>query len=205
VQPVLLGSGPSTVKNTTTGTIAGDQYGSTYRDVTLSGWGSQSSPQEFIYVRDLDPGAMMNYIVNVTKGTYEQFPIQLRDRAQGGNPGLKFKGPGPQGPGPGGVDKGKANTKITGYVVDSSYTCPEAEKMTITRGPDSTTNRVICTTLRLLVEEDSTDPRFGSTTYKLSNFTGLTKFPFTPTGTLVDRRKFGRGDRPGNGGPTPSI
>ena len=200
VRPVLVAGGASTVTDTTTGTIAGDQYGSTYRDVTVSGWGSQSTPQDFIYVRDLDPGVMMNYIVNVTKHTYEQFPIQQRTPRGGGNPPPNFGGLGPKGPGPGGSGKGPTITPIKGYVLDSSYTCPDAEKLTITRGPDSTTNRVVCTTLHLLVQEDSTDPRFGSTTYKLSGFTGLTKFPFTPAGTLVQSPRFGHGGGPGGRG-----
>ena len=193
VQPVLLASGASTVTNTTTGTIAGDVYGSTYRDVTLSAWGSKSSPQEFIYVRDLDPGVMMNYIENVTKGTYEQFAIKLHTPPGSGNPNPNWKGGGPGGKGPGGSGKGPTITKLTNYVVDKTYTCPDAEKTTFTRGANSTTNRVYCSTLHLLVEEDRTDPRFGSSTYTLSLYTPLTKFPFTPTGTLVQRGEFRHG------------
>ena len=92
VQPVLLATGPDKVTKTTTGMIAGDNYGSRYRDVTVSAWGSQSGPQEFIYVRDMDPGIMMNYIENVTKGTYVQFPIKPRTPSDSENPNPNWKG-----------------------------------------------------------------------------------------------------------------
>ena len=41
--PVLLGGVTNTVPNTTTGIIAGDANGDTYREVTLSGMGAWSS------------------------------------------------------------------------------------------------------------------------------------------------------------------
>jgi hypothetical protein len=205
VQPVLLATGPDKVTNTTTGMIAGDNYGSTYRDVTLSAWGAQSGPQEFIYVRDLDPKVMMNYIQNVTKGTYEQFPIKPRTPPGNGNPNPNWKGGGPDGKGSG--RSGEAPTSTTGpySLPDGSYTCPDAETTTITHGANSTTNRVYCPDLHLVLKEDHTDPRFGSSTYLLSNYncvglkscTGLANFlPFTPTGKLVERGKFGHGGGP---------
>jgi hypothetical protein len=195
VQPVLLASGPSTVTNTTTGTIAGDMRGSTYRNATLSAWGSQSSPQEFIYVRDLDPKVMMNYFVNVTKGTYEQFSIQSSPSGNG-NPNPDWKSGGPDGGGPGRFGKTPTPTNLSYSLPDGSYTCTGAEQTTISRGANSTTNRVYCPDLHLVLEEDSTDPRFGSSTYVLSRSTAPPVFPFTPTGKLVERGKFGHGGGP---------
>ena len=205
IQPILLPDGKTTgtIPNTTTGTIAGDSSGSTYRHVTLSAvgpWASKSGPQEFIYVRDL--GAKMNYIVNKTKGTYEQFPIKPRTPPGNGNPNPNWKGGGPDGKGSG--RSGEAPTSTTGSysLPDGSYTCPDAETTAITHGANSTTNRVYCPDLHLVLKEDHTDPRFGSSTYLLSNYncvglkscTGLANFlPFTPTGKLVERGKLGHG------------
>jgi hypothetical protein len=198
VQPILLPDGKttSTIPNTTTGTIAGDSNGSTYRHATLSAvgpWASQSGPQEFIYVRDL--GAKMNYIVNKTRGTYEQFPIQTQTPLGNGNPNPNWKGGGPNGKGPG--RSGKAATSTTGSysLPDGSYTCPDAETTTINHGANSTTHRVYCPDLHLVLEEDSTDPRFGSSTYVLGGYTAPQVSPsfYTPTGKLVERGKFGHG------------
>jgi hypothetical protein len=198
VQPVLLAGKPDEVKSTTTGTLAGDIYGSTYREVKLSPWGSSSNPREFIYVRDLDPKVMMNYVVNVTKGTYEQFAIVARTPRNDGKPRPTWMDGGPHGPGA----PGKAPTSTTGsYALpDGSYSCPDAVTTTFTHGPNSTTNRVYCPELRLVLEEDKTDPRFGTTNYVLSKTTVPPVFPFAPTGTLVDRPKFGHDGGPGGKG-----
>src|ERR1700682_6392824 len=77
-EPVLVNGAASTIINTTTGTIARDTKGSTYRDLKVSGfgpWAPQGGAEESIFIKNLDPSIMMKYIVNVTKGTYEQFAI----------------------------------------------------------------------------------------------------------------------------------
>lgn len=152
----------------------------------------------------------MSYIVNVTKGTYEQFPINLRTPPAGENGKPNWQGGArPPGKGPGGSGTGPTITKLTNYVLDSTYTCPEGVQTTFSRGADFTSNRIFCSTLNLVLEEDHSDPRFGSSTYKLSNYTGLSVFPFTPKGTLAEHPRFGHGGGPGgaghSGGPPPPL
>lgn len=197
IQPVLLANGPSTVKNVTMGTIAGDMYGSTYRDVTFTPvgpWAAQAGPQESIFVHDLDPGVLMNYIENVTKGTYEQFAIKEHTPPAGGGPNPNWKGKAGDGKGPWG--NRPAPTKLSYSLADGTYTCAEAEKTTVNHGANSSSTRIFCPALHLVLEEDRTDPRFGSSTYTLSQYTALSVFPFTPKGKLVTGRKFGHGDGP---------
>ena len=212
MQPILLPDGKtSTITNTTTGTVAGNMYGSTYHDVTLSAvvpGQSQAGPQEFIYVRDMDPGVMMNYIEHIAKGgttTYEQSPIKLPPANVNSNP--NWKGGGPSKGAAGGPGKGPTITKkqLTNYVLDSTYTCPDAEETTLTLG-DSVTQRVYCSTLQVLLEEHRHD-RFAASHYKLFNYTSLQVLPFTPTGTLVKGRQFGHHGGPrgaGRGTPPPT-
>jgi hypothetical protein len=205
-RPVLTSAtSASPVTDTTSGVLAGDQFGSTYYEVTVSPvgpWASKPGPQELIYVRDLD--TMLGYIENVSKNTYEKFPIQVRTPRDGrsspvwngGGPG---KGPG-KGPN-GGTGKGPTIVrKSLNGTVYGGYKCLVGEMTTIT-GPDTTTNRVYCSDLRILVEEDSTGPR-SSSTYTLSSYSSKLSgtLPFTPSGTLVERPKFGHGGGPGGPG-----
>src|SRR6266849_4038740 len=67
----------NTISNTTTGTFARGADGSTYRDVKFSAigpWAAEGKAQEFTYIRNETNGTQ--YIVNVTKGTYQAFPIR---------------------------------------------------------------------------------------------------------------------------------
>jgi hypothetical protein len=215
---VLLGGSTSTVTNTTTGTIAGEANGSTYRDVKLSGmgpWAPGGKSAEFIDIKNLDPSVMMAYLVNVTKGTYEQFSIQPHT-GEG-----KWQGKGPRnGPPDGGGKVRPTPTTIDNYKIsDGSYTCPVAEQTTTSHdiqlpGVSGTTtvktNRVFCVALKLVVEEDHSDPRFGTRTYQLSGYlpsphvTFAPPFGLTPAPTLVQRKDF-RGDHGprGKGGQPP--
>jgi hypothetical protein len=200
-EPVLVNGVASTINNTTSGTIARDTNGSTYRDVKGAGfgpWAAQSGTQEFIFIRNLDPAVMMNYFVNVTKGTYEQFAIKAR-ASQGNRDGNGPRGEKrPDAPTP---------TPLT-YVVPGigAYSCA-AEQTTFTHpvqlpgggNTNITTNRVFCPALKLVLEEDHNDPRFGSRKYLLSDYVASpSPNLFTPpAGTkLVESGKFG-----GHGGP----
>jgi hypothetical protein len=219
-EPVLLGNTTSTVTTTTTGTIAGEANGSTYREVQLSGmgpWASGGKSAEFIDIKNLDPSVMMAYLVNVTKGTYEQFAIHPLN-ADG-----KWQGKGPRdGPHDGG-GKGWTRPKpttITNYKIsDSSYTCPTAEQTTmshtiqlpgVTGTTTVTSNSVYCLALKLMVEQDHSDPRFGTRTYQLSGYLAsphvsvAPPFGLTPAPTLVQRKDHGRDHGPrGEGGRPP--
>jgi hypothetical protein len=202
-RPVLTSpSSASPVTDTTNGVIAGDQYGSAYYEVTVTPvgpWASKPGPQKFIYVRDLD--TMLGYIQNVTKNTYEKFPIRVYTPRSDQNPDPKWKDKGP-GKGPGwGLGRGPTIVrKSVDGTTYGGYKCLKGEMTTIT-GPDTTTNRVYCSDLRIVVEEDSAGPR-SSSTYSLSNYsqTLSSTLPFTPSGTLVEHPRFSRGHGPGNPG-----
>ena len=214
VVPVIVGGATSTIPNTTTGTIAGDANGDTYREVSLSGfgaWASQGGPVKFIHVKNLS--TMMDYIVNVTKGTYEQFPIQSHTPPAN----WRYNSPNYEG------DGGDRPKPAVGSGNSSGYPCNDAETTTITRniqiqlasGPTAatiTTHRVYCPELKLVIEEDHSDPRFGTRTYQLSAYNPspspslfLPPFGLSPAPTLVERKKSGHehegGAKAGNDQP----
>ena len=208
--PVLLGSSTTTVPYVTTGVIAGDVNGSTYRDVKMSGmgpWASQGGSSEFIFIKNLDPAVMMNYSVNVTKNTFSQFAIQPP------TPPANLQGQGPN-------NGGGTRTRPTPVVVDdqsSGYDCKDALKTTMTQtvqlpgvsGPTSiTTNRIYCPDLKVVIEEDHSDPRFGTRTYQLSGYMPAPNVSFTPPpgSTLVVSKNSGRhGGGPPSGGNPPPV
>lgn len=215
-QPVLVDGKPSTISNTTTGTIARDSNGSTYRDVKVSAigpWASETGPQEFIYIRNLDPSIMTQYIVNVTKKTYEQFPIHPSTPPASGNPNPNWLGERRKNGDASSAGSRSGVTRTQTSYTLRGYNCAAAEQTTIRHtiqlpGPVSatiTTNRVYCTDLQLVVEEDHSDPRFGTSTYQLSGYSSPSPALFTPPSgyKLIEGQKFGRGLRDDGKGPTP--
>jgi hypothetical protein len=191
-EPVLVNGSASTITSTTTGTIARGSDGSTYRNMKLSEigpWASSGQAREFTSIRNV--ATMMEYIVDVAKATYRSFPIRQRDMRpdRGPKPGGQGSG---QGKAPGGNASGNGPTRtlMTNYPIsDGKYVCPNAEKTSFTRTiqlPGSggnatiTSNRVYCTDLKLVVEEDRSDPRFGTTTYQLSGYLPGPNVSFAP-------------------------
>jgi hypothetical protein len=198
-EPVLVNGAASTITNTTTGTIARDTNGSTYRNLKVSGfgpWAAQGDAEEFIFIKNLDPSIMMNYVVKVTKGTYKQFAIDAN-------------APSGKGPGKGGEGKNSATPTPVNYLVPGigGYSCA-AEKTTFSHPiqlPGSgtsatiTTTRVYCPALNVVLEEDHSDPRFGTRTYQLSDFVASpSPALFTPpSGNKLEQgKKFGLGGGP---------
>src|SRR5258708_4648393 len=78
----------NTINNTTTGTIARDIDGSTYRDVKLPAIGplaASGQTPELVYIRNVTK--MMQYFVNVATKTYEAITISPQNSsAPGSNP-----------------------------------------------------------------------------------------------------------------------
>ena len=191
-EPVLVNGSASTITSTTTGTIARANDGSTYRNLKLSEigpWASSGKAREFTYIQNL--ATMTEYIIDVAKGKYRSFPIRKRDLRpdRGPNPGGKGdrreKAPGADASG-----NGPTRTAMPNYAIsDGKYVCPNAEKTSFTRifqlpgsGGNATiaSNRVYCTDLKLVVEEDRSDPRFGTTTYHLSGYLPGPSVSFIP-------------------------
>ncbi len=139
---------------------------------------------------------MMNYVVKVTKGTYKQFAVNANSSSG-------------KGPGKGGEGKNSATPTPVNYLVPGigGYSCA-AEKTTFSHPiqlPGSggsttiTTTRVFCPTLNVVLEEDHSDPRFGTRTYQLSDFVASpSPILFTPPSgnKLVQDKKFGHGGEP---------
>jgi hypothetical protein len=112
---------------------------------------------------------------------------------------------------------------VVGPDDSSGYPCPDAETTTITHtiqiqlatGPAAatiTTHRVYCPDLKLVLEEDHSDPRFGTRTYQLSAYNPspspslfFPPFGLSPSPTLVERKKFGhqQGGAPKGGNDQP--
>jgi hypothetical protein len=162
-------------------------------------WASQGGPQELIFIRNLDPAVMMNYLVNVTKGTYEQFAIKAHTPGSGKGPGegMHKGGPGGNAPTPTAV-----NYPVLG---GSAFTCA-AEQTTFSHSiqlsgggnATITTNRVFCPALQIVLEEDHNDPRFGTRKYLLSDYVASPSAALfmPPTGTTLVQ-----GGKSSHGGP----
>ncbi len=217
-EPVLVNGSASTITSTTTGTIARGNDGSTYRNLKLSEigpWASSGQAREFTNIRNL--ATMMEYIIDVAKATYRSFPIRQRDSRPGLGPNPRGQGDGrTKGPGPNASGNGPTRTTITNYAIfDNSYVCPNAEKTSFTHtmqlpgsGGNATinSNRVYCTDLKLVVEEDRSDPRFGTTTYQLSSYMAGPNVSFTPDPSFKEDqgKNFRGGPRDGDKqGPPP--
>jgi len=162
----------NTISNTTTGTFARGADGSTYRDVKFSAmgpWAASGKAQEFAYIRNVMTGTQ--YIVNVTKGTYRVFPIQEHKPPKGMKDRL---GP-PDSSNETVTDN--PNGTYTDPVTNTVYPVDDRKvTRTIPAGAIgnqfaivNTSERWYSSALDLLLEDTHTDPRFGTTTYQLSN------------------------------------
>jgi hypothetical protein len=197
------------ISNTSTGTYARGADGSTYRDVKFSGigpWAASGKVKEFVYIRNVTTG--MEYIVNVAGGAYEAFP--LRERTV--SPGSKF---GPlSGPNPN--DENVTDNPNGSFKDPATSTVYPADDKQVTRtipaGAIGNTNAIVITSerwysnaLELVLENTHTDPRFGTTTYQLSNIgqsPSVSLFSPNPSFTQV-QGGFGRGGRRGRGKQPP--
>jgi len=163
----------NTISNTTAGTFARGADGSTYRDVKLSAigpWAASGKAKEFAYIRNEANGTQ--YIVNVTKGTYQAFPIHEHNP-----PGGRMKGP----PNDSASNNETVNDNPSGSYTDTiTKTVYPADDRQVTRtipaGAIGNLNAIVITSERwyssaldLLLEDTHTDPRFGTTTYQLTN------------------------------------
>ncbi|HTC65414.1 MAG TPA: hypothetical protein VK709_21425 [Candidatus Saccharimonadales bacterium] len=196
----------NSISNTSTGTYARGADGSTYRDVKFSGigpWSAGGTAKEFAYIRNITTG--MEYIVNVSKGTYVAFPLRERKPSSGS----KF---GPLG-GPNANDENVTDNPNGSYKDPGTTNVYPADDKLVTRTIPvmaiGNTNVIIITSerwfsnaLELVLENTHTDPRFGTTTYQLSNIgqsPSASLFTPNPAFTQVQGEGFAMGGRHGQG------
>jgi hypothetical protein len=201
----------NTITNTTTGTFARGADGSTYRDVKLSGigpWAASGKAQEFAYIHNVTNG--MEYIVNVTKGNYRAFAIHQHNPPNGGKKGRP--------------NRPNSNNETVTDNPSGTYTDPVTMTVypvddrkvtrTIPAGEIGNANAVVITSERwfstaldLLLEDTHTDPRFGTTTYQLSNIgqsPAASLFTPDPAFTQVQGGGYGKGGHRGQAKQPPS-
>ena len=189
----------NSISSITTGTFARGADGSTYRNVkfkAIGPWEASGTPQEFSYIRNEANG--MEYVVNVTKGTYRAFPIRERKPKFEGKEGKK--------------DRPNSNGETVNDNPNGSYTDPVTKTVypsddrqvtrTIPAGAIGnqfalviTSERWYSSALDLLLEDTHTDPRFGTTTYQLSNIgqsPASSLFAPDPSFTQVQGGGFGK-------------
>lgn len=198
------------ISNTSTGTYARGADGSTYRDVKFSGigpWAASGNAKEFAYIRNITTG--MEYIVNITEGTYQAFPLRERNAS----PGSKF---GPMG-GPSPNDENVTNNPNGSYTDPATRAVYSSDDKQVTRtipaGAIGNANAIVITSerwfsnvLEIVLEDTHTDPRFGTTTYQLSNIgqsPPASLFTPNPTFTQVQGEGFGKHGGHGKQPPPP--
>ncbi len=174
----------NTINTATTGTVARDAQGRTYRQMSLPALGplaSKGTPPQLAFISD--PVAQMNYVLNQNKKTAESFAEHKRGgRGNGGNGANGANGGGPQGnwTGPrGGRNNPNVTTQAVAPVTIGSVNAP-CTQITHTIPANtignpspivSSTTRCFSSDLHILVSETRTDPRFGTTTYVFTNLT----------------------------------
>jgi len=202
----------NTINNSNSGTIARDSDGSTYRDVKLPAigpWAASGNSPEIVYIRNVTK--MMQYFVNVTKKTYEAVAIR-----QHNPPPSDSKRPdrGPRGAGS--ANETVSDTQST-YTDPATNTVYKVDDHKVTRTIPAgqignqfdivtTTERLYSQDLDVVMKVTRTDPRFGNTTYQLSNISQPAASLFLPDPSFQQVQghgKFGRGDRDRKGKQPP--
>lgn len=203
----------NTINNTTTGTIARDAQGRTYRQISLPAIGSLASsgtPPQFAFIAD--PVAQMNYVLNANKKTAQSFPEHKRHNGNGGNganggngqPNVQWQGRRRNNPNVTTQDVAPVTIgPIVAPCTQITHTTPAG---TIGNAAPivSTVTRCFSPDLQMVVSETRTDPRHGTTTYQLANITtgtpDATLFTVPSGYTVTQGRGPGRRMR---GGPPP--
>lgn len=203
VENVVVNGSASSITTTTTGTLARDASGDTYEDATLPGRGSTTG-HEMTFIRNVTN--MQNYVVNVTKQTYQQFPIRTHNGSNGGNwtPGTGAAGTGSTNP------NRPTPTQVNYTVPNSNYTCAAEEvKFSRTIQPPAaqggtpnpsitiSSDRIYCPALHQVLMETRSDPRTGTSTLQLSGLNTSPSVSFMPPPgfTQAPAPNFRRGQR----------
>jgi hypothetical protein len=197
----------NTIDNKMTSNIMRDSSGRTRRDFTLPAIGplaASGQPQKMVSIAD--PVAKTHYFLNVTKKTYQQFS----SRPMGNfSPGMG-KPPSPRSGG-----AGQPTTESLGAKTIEGVTAEGTRvTRTIPAGAAGNANPIIITTerwyspdLQLTVLETRSDPRFGTSTFQLTNIVRSepdpAMFAVPSDYTAKKDRGFGRGRRGAGKQPPP--
>ena len=187
----------NTIDNKTTGNISRDGSGRTRRDFTLPSLGlleTSGQPQQIISISD--PVTQTNYILNVSKKTYRKFSSPPR-----GDSPLWMKKDLKLPPG----ESGQTTTESLGVKSIEGVTAEGTRvTRTIPAGAAGNANPMVITTerwyspdLQLTVLETRSDPRFGTSTFQITNIVRSepdpTMFAVPSDYTLKKGGDFGRG------------
>jgi len=204
----------NTISNTTTGIVARDTDGSTYRDIKLPAIGplaSSGQSPEFIYIRNVSK--MMEYIENATRKTYRAVSIRQHD-----DPRRGLNGPGRGPHGQASVNEAVSDTQST-YTDPVTHTVYKVDDKKVTRTIPagqignqfdivSTTERLYSPDLDVVLQETHSDPRFGNLAYQLSGIGAPSPSLFLPDPSFQlvpgnSRFEFGGHGGPGKQPPPP--
>jgi hypothetical protein len=163
----------NTIANTTNGTLARDSQGRTRREMTLPAIGPLSSSGSAPHLAFIsDPVAQTNFTLNMDKKTAQQFSAPQHGAGGPGRVGSDAaRGPRPEGGRPNVTTQALGTKSINGISAEGTlvtHTIP-AGKMGNAAAIVVTTERWYSADLQMVVSETRTDPRFGTTTYQLTN------------------------------------
>ncbi len=194
----------SLVDNKNTGTIARDSYGRTNRQMTMGALGPISSSGKAPSVAFIsDPVGKTDYVLDNDHKTFEKLPM-MRGRRGNFNGGSGTPPPPPPGAGanrPHPNEETLASKSIDGLLVQGTritHTIP-AGKIGNANAIVSTTERWYSPDLHMVISETTTDPRFGTTTFQLTNISraepDASLFTVPSDYTAKTRRNFRPGGR----------
>lgn len=195
----------NSITNTTSGTLARDSQGRTRREMTLPAIGPLSSSGSAPHLAFIaDPVAQTNFTLNMDKKTAQQFAAHVRRQGGAAMRGEAGADGGPQGRGerPNVTTQQLGTKSINGVSAEGTlvtHTIP-AGKMGNSAAIVITTERWYSADLHMVVSETRTDPRFGTTTYQLTNINRAEPDAMlfaVPSGFAVTQGRGGRGARRG--------
>ncbi len=163
----------NSIANTTNGTLARDSQGRTRREMSLPAIGPLSSKGSAPHLAFIaDPVAQTNFTLNMDKKTAQQFPAHQRGQGRAMRGESDATG-GPHGGGerPNVTTQNLGTKSINGVNAEGTlvtHTIP-AGKMGNSAAIVITSERWYSAELHMVVSETHTDPRFGTTTYQLTN------------------------------------
>src|SRR3984893_2575643 len=189
----------NTIDNKTTGNIARDGSGRTRREMTLPSIGllaASGQPKQIVSISD--PVTQSNYILDVSGKSYRKFSSAPGGKSRGWASKFLELPPG---------ESGQTTTESLGVKTIEGVTA-EGTRLTrtIPAGAAGNANPITITTekwflpdLQLTVLETRSDPRFGTSTFQLTNIVrsepDQTVFAVPSDYTLQKGKGFGHGPR----------